>query len=252
MASQTLTLVGIALWLLALFIAWRAWAKHAPAWVGQPEPWVPTWSASTGSGCNGAPRLTPRPNPLTVEHIEARRTKIIKWLRRFDVPRSEEEDLAQRVIGEAWCARDTYRPALAELDTWLYSLTRNWASNYMKSAWARRVELGGFDSSSPILVTDETPETDFERAELAQIARTILARLPARLAEIWTRFEGEGEEARDIAVALGIPLSTTWGHLQQARERIACEVAPEKAIEAHTSRRRWLGRPVKDPGRARR
>ena len=239
MDATTLTLIGCAFGLIALVIAWSQ--LHPAASCVEPGWLRPPWSASTGSGSSNsaAPKLNPRPRLLTVEHIEGRRAKIVRWLRRFGVPSTEEEDLVQRVVGEAWRARDTYRPDLAEVDTWLYSVTRNWASNYVNSAWARRIELQDLnDGSSAIVVADATPETALEHAELVQIAWTILARLPPRLAEIWTRYEVDGEEARDIAVALGIPLSTIWGRLQQARDRITREVEREGAIEAHAARRR--------------
>lgn len=231
MDPPILGLVGLAFALFAIVLAWREYGLCV-GWAGSPDPWVPTWSASTGHGSDGsrAPELDPRPSPLTVQDIEARRGKILRWVRRFGVPESEAPNVAQRVIMEAWRARESYRPDDAEIDSWLFALSRNWSGNYLRSGWSRRVDLQ--DMSGAVLAAEGTPEQDVMRAERVPIARAILARLPPRLASVWTRYDVEGEPMRDVAAELGITLFTSWGQLRRARAMVAREVARHDAIEA--------------------
>ena len=56
--------------------------------------------------------------------------------------------------------------------------------------------------------------------------------MPPALLTLFTRYEIEDEPMFEVAAALGLPLSTAWAQLQQARGMIAREVAREAAIDA--------------------
>ena len=229
-------LIGIVFALVTLLAAWLMWharADRAPSClVASPlESWAHSWSASTGSGAEPHKRRA-RPNRLTIEDIEASRGRILQWLRRFGVPESEQADVAQRVISEAWRCRETYKPGMARLDTWLYSITHHWASNFMGSVWATRVDLQDMNRGN-FAAAGGTPEEILERSELYLRALAILERIPPHLLAIWERYELDGEAASAIAIDIGIPLSTFWSQLQVARARVTREVAREEALEAH-------------------
>ena len=200
-------------------------------------PWVEPWCASTGSGSNGsAPKL--RPRPLTLAHIVARRNTIIRWLRRFGVANSDQHNLAQLVITEAWRCRETYRPESAALDTWLHAITRHLALNHLNSAWIRCVQRHHPDEDDRAFVTEETPEDALERARQVHRASVIVGRLDRHLAAVFVAYEVEGVPMREVATTLGLYLSTAWGRLQQARRAIALLVARAAAREEREAARR--------------
>jgi RNA polymerase sigma factor (sigma-70 family) len=202
--------------------------------------WVEPWCASTGSGSNGsAPKL--RPRPLTLAHIAARRSTIVRWLGRFGVADSDQHNLAQLVITEAWRCRETYRPESAALDTWLHAITRNLALTHLQSAWVRRVRLRHPDEDDQTFVTEETPEDALERARQVHRASVIVERLDPRLSAVFVAYEVEGVPMREIATTLGLYLSTAWGRLERARREVALLVgraAAREEREAACRRRR--------------
>jgi RNA polymerase sigma factor (sigma-70 family) len=237
-------LIGFAFAVVTLLVAWLLWqarAALAPSnSIASPwAPWVAPWSASTGNGGDGAeppPRRHPRPNPVTIEDLDARRPLITRWLRGWGALEKELPDLTQQTIQEAWIGRDRYDPARADLNSWIYIIARNLMTNLMRSVWIQRVDLQ--DMAAARLAAEGDPESALVHAEQLRRAQAIVERLEPRLASIWTRYELDGLGMRAVANELGVGLSTCWGRLQSARVQVARMAARENAIEAGARERR--------------
>lgn len=248
MGATTLTLIGCAFGLIALLVAL---SQLHPTAIGRepwelPPPWAP-WSATTGSGSGSAheSRRKPAPAdptpPLMIHDIMARRPTILRWLRERGIRPADLEDVAEAVIEGAWNSRASWRPERCRLDTFLWAVARNHANNHRRKAYTRRVVLVDPTADPGIAAspfTDETPERALHRAELVRRAWAILARIPPRLADVWTRYEIDGEQVRGIADETGIPFWTVWGRIQLARVHVAREVAREQALETRARRPR--------------
>ena len=247
MASPT-TVAGLALTLALLAFAWFMARCHEQLLAEGPAraPWL--WSLSTGSGPGGGSTDDPaRPRrPLVIADIASRRARIRRWIVGFGVPNSEAHDIAQHVMKGAWQSRARYDPHLCRLDTWLYKIALHHANNYLKSVYARRVELTACAGGAwhPLLEA-ETPEDAAIRAQARRHATILLDRLPPMLAAVLMAHDYAGERPKDIAVATGKPLTTVLGWIRQGRAALDRELRREDAKASHWAavarRRYWKG-----------
>ena len=204
---------------------------------GPPDPWIPAWAASEGNGS------APPPGPLrraaddpTITALWAFRPSILRWVLRRGVPDSDAEDLVQTILASAWRSRRRWDPESCSLHCWLYVIMRHHVHTYQNSAYMRHETPVADPPGRAIARKDPAAAADEKQG--CKRALGILGRLPPRLAVLFTRYEVEGEPMWEVAAALGLPLSTAWGQLQQARAIITAEVAREASIAA----RRRLGR----------
>ena len=158
------------------------------------------------------------------------RSTIRLWVLRRGVPDRNAEDVVQNVIKGAWESRRRFDPRACALSTWLYVITRNHANNYHQRAHVRR-ETPAADPFEGLGAPDD-PEAVAELRQRGAQALEILARTPAHLAALFTLYEVEKVDMKEIAAELGIPLSTAWDRLFQARLAVAREVSRARVIEA--------------------
>lgn len=199
------------------------------------DPWF-TSAASTGSGSNGED--PDRPRVVTIKHLAARRDKILKWLRRMDVPESEVEDVAQKITHSAWKTSTGYDCTRSKLDTWLFKVTFYHASGYHESAWAQHYEavdpaFGPWHE----LIAEDNPEDKAAEAEVRDQAFDLLDRLPVHQAVAVFISDYHGEDAPTIAKAWGKNTSTVYSWIKQGRAALARELAAE-AVRATTQARK--------------
>ena len=218
-------------WVFAVFLL-ALQLRAPPAELSHEGPWI-AWSASDGNGSPGGPQPPPE---LTIQEIMAYRSEILVWVVMRGVPDRDAEDVVQNVIKGAWESRRRFDPRGGAFSTWLYILTRNHANNYHQRAHIRN-ETPSADPLERIEAPND-PEAATSMRQQGARAREILDRIPGHLAALFTRYEIEGDPMPEIAAELGIPLTTAWGQLTQARVAVARAVALEDAIEARQRRRR--------------
>lgn len=218
-------LAGLGLALVLWLVAWRAWRlclEHAGA------SWTSPWCASEGGDADRDP---PRGPELTIKEIWALRPEITLWVLRRGVPERDAEDVVQTVIEAAWNARRRWDPRGGALSTWLFIVTRNQVHSYLGRAQIRH-ETPTADPLAGVASPDD-PEAAAELRQSGARALEILDRLPSHLAVLFAHHEVDGEGMKEIAAELGIPISTAWSQIQQARAAVAVELAREAA------RQRW-------------
>lgn len=184
-------------------------------------PWVAPWAS--GSWCASTGGGAPEPG-LTVAELVALRPAIRRWVARRGVPKADVEDVVQAVMEAAWKSRRHWTRGSGALSSWIYIVTRNHVGAHLHRAHVRREEPVA-DPIGDWFDPEETPEKAAELREQAALAAEILDRLPAPLAALFERYEIDDDGMPEIAAELGIPLSTAWGQLGQARRAIALEVA---------------------------
>ena len=107
----------------------------------------------------------------------------------------------------------------AQLTTWLFSICRLVARDYLRSAPIRRevvVDFGEFASR------DVQPETQLDHLDKKDLSRKLdaaLEKLPERLRAVFVLFELEEMSGDDIATFLDIPVGTVRSRLRMAREQ---------------------------------
>jgi len=158
------------------------------------------------------------------------------WVRRWALVHTgeptEADDLTQDVLIQMIRKLDSYH-GNARFGTWLYSVTRNAATDRFRRE--RRRARASKDPRAFMALVPESPEDpsrSVERSELGAILQTFFEELPERQREIFDLVELQGMPANDAADLLGIEPVSVRANLFKARRRLRArilEVWPEVA-----------------------
>jgi RNA polymerase sigma-70 factor (ECF subfamily) len=128
---------------------------------------------------------------------------------------TDVEDLTARTFEKAWRARDRYRRDFSGFSTWLFSIARNVATDYLRSA---RPHLP-LDAANQV-TTDATPEDVLTRSsDLARLAR-LTEKLSDRQRELIALKYGAALSNRVIARVTGLSESNVGTVLQRTVEKL--------------------------------
>ena len=117
--------------------------------------------------------------------------------------------------------------ARSSLTTWLYAIARRVASQYRRSAAARREGAGDLDA----VAGDASPFEDAQRKEAARVLGEILDELDDDKRDVFVLMELEQLSAPDAARVLDIPVNTVYSRLRLARARFEASLARRLAKE---------------------
>lgn len=118
--------------------------------------------------------------------LEKHRPALFVWVRRhFHLRADEAEDVVQWTIEKAHRSRHRFNPRWA-VSTWLYTILKRTALNFVRrpkaAAEVEVLSLDGLPESLPDGA--EPPDRQFERLRLKEKLLGMIARLPARQAEV--------------------------------------------------------------------
>ena len=165
--------------------------------------------------------------------------RVAASIRRFVHDDRITEELTQEVFLSVFLALTSFRPD-GEFAAWLFTIARNAARSYLRSAQNRQ-------DDRPVQLLDEAGDTDRfgvapspeEEAMAHQLFERIDAEVTA-LPEVQRRAllmrEIDGLDYKAIAAALEQPVNTVKSHIFRAREAIALRAGP---LLAPTRDRRW-------------
>jgi RNA polymerase sigma-70 factor (ECF subfamily) len=121
----------------------------------------------------------------------------------------------------------------SKLTTWLFSICRRVARDYLRSAPIRREVLVDVRNllSLPAASTD-SPLRRLDSDELSRMLEAILDRLPEKLRVVFVLFEMEEMSGEDIAHLLEVPVGTVRSRLRLAREAFRREVELLGGVDA--------------------
>jgi len=158
----------------------------------------------------------------------------------FGVPPSDVADVTQEVLSGVFQALSRYDTSRGKLSTWLYRVAYYQSRSFLGRAYHRREALnatppdessGGLDSMWRVADPEQQAIINEERRLVWDLIETI---------EINRRTVLIGCEIMEmsmveVAQALGIPESTGWSRLQQARKEFAAALRKHRAREAFAS-----------------
>jgi RNA polymerase sigma-70 factor (ECF subfamily) len=171
-----------------------------------PIPWATGTSPST-------PRLEPR--PVSVEEVYDRHAPFVfRVLRGLGVHDDRIDDAVQDVFIVVHRRLADFEQR-SSLTTWLYAIARRVASQYRRSAAARREGAGDLDH----VAGTQSPFDDAQRAQAARLLGEILDELDDDKREVFVLIEIEQMSAPDVAGMIGIPVNTVYSRLRLARAR---------------------------------
>ena len=149
-----------------------------------------------------------------LEHLEAA-YNLARWLMRDE---TDAEDLVQDAYVRAISHFGGFRGG--DTRAWLLTIVRNTCYTRLKRNGAS-AQYTDFDEAvhSAAGRQDPNPEAALLLAEKAELARTLLAGLPAEHREVLVLREMEQLSYREIAGVVGIPLGTVMSRLSRARQQ---------------------------------
>ena len=106
----------------------------------------------------------------------------------------------------------------SKLTTWLFSICRLVAKDYLRSARIRREILVDVRDLSARAATTDSPLQHLDSNDLGRMLEVILDRLPEKLRVVFVLFELKGTSGEDIAQFLEVPVGTVRSRLRLARE----------------------------------
>jgi RNA polymerase sigma-70 factor (ECF subfamily) len=127
---------------------------------------------------------------------------------------ADVQDLTARTFEKAWRSRDRYRHDLAGFSTWLFSIARNVATDYLRAS-RPHVPL-----DAEALVAPTTPEDEVARSsDLAHLAR-LTAQLTDRQRELIALKYGAAFSNQMIARITGLSESNVGTVLHRTVEKL--------------------------------
>lgn len=147
--------------------------------------------------------------------------RVFRLLSRYSRDPLECEDLAQEVFLKVFRKLHTFQQDSAFF-TWLYRIAVNTASDHLSRRSRRRLQLvedeQALDQGRPRREAPDVTQPLLD-AELVEITRQILQKLPEKYRTILVLREYEDLSYTDIASVLGINLGTVESRLFRARQR---------------------------------
>jgi RNA polymerase sigma-70 factor (ECF subfamily) len=106
----------------------------------------------------------------------------------------------------------------SQLTTWLFSICRLVAKDYLRSAPIRREVVADFAKFAPSEVQPDTQLEHLDAQDLSRLLHSILEKMPEKLRVVFVLFEVDEMCGDDIAKLLDIPVGTVRSRLRIARE----------------------------------
>jgi RNA polymerase sigma-70 factor (ECF subfamily) len=155
--------------------------------------------------------------------------KIIALIGRYVYDQHESQDVAQEAFIKAYRALPNFRGDSA-FYTWLYRIAINTAKNHLVARGRRPLDVDVDDAQyfegENELKDIETPENSLYRAELEEVIKRTLTKLPEDLRVALTLREFDGMSYEDIADVMDCPVGTVRSRIFRAREAIDKEISP--------------------------
>jgi RNA polymerase sigma-70 factor (ECF subfamily) len=142
---------------------------------------------------------------------------VFRTLRRLGVPDRVLPDAAQEVFTVAFRSMDRFE-GRSSMRTWIFGIARRVASDYRRSAPARKEVLD--DETHDRADSKRDVEVAAERSEALARAEKLLRALPEEQQLVFALFEVEGWTGAEIADATEASVATVHSRLRLAREAI--------------------------------
>ncbi len=143
----------------------------------------------------------------------AKLTRYVKYL----VPKSDEaDDIVQNTFIKVYENLNGFRSEY-KFSSWIYRIAHNETVNFLRKRY-HETFLPDLDILS--FSSNETPETEYEKKEIASTTVKCLKELPVKYKEVLTLFYLEDKSYGEISVILKIPKGTVATRINRAKEKL--------------------------------
>ncbi len=143
---------------------------------------------------------------------------LLRVIDRLCGPGGHVDDLLQETFVVAFRKRAAFDPERAAPRTWLYGIAANLCRRYRRSA-GRLAALKARFLLEQSGEAPSRPDRELEARQRTQLVQEVLQKISFKQREVFTLYELEGLEGKDIAAMLKIPEGTVWTRLHHARRR---------------------------------
>lgn len=159
------------------------------------------------------------------ELVRLCRSLIYRWSVVATGDPDDAEDVAQEVLVRLHDHLGRYRSG-SRFTSWLYRITRNAATDRLRSrARRRRLRVEGALASAGASV--DGPDERLLHAETDRIVRSFLEALPDRQRQVVDLIDLQGHDPAEAAAMLGIEAGTVRVHLHRARRSLRSRLLAE-------------------------
>jgi RNA polymerase sigma-70 factor (ECF subfamily) len=164
------------------------------------------------------------PGTVTFEEVYQAHFRLVwRALSRLGVRNADLMDVSQNVFLVVHRQLSTFE-GRAELTTWLFSICRLVAKDYLRSAPIRREVVIDMRRLARSGGPGESPLQRLATLDLSQLLEAILSKMPAKLSAVFVMFELDELSGEEIAHILGVPVGTVRSRLRLARAAFQREV----------------------------
>lgn len=134
--------------------------------------------------------------------------KITRFIRTIIKSESDAEDLTQTIFAKIWESRETFNPQTS-LDSYMYTIARNAALNFIKSKKLHDTIIGDTASDTTGSTTDEQVNS----GEIERIMDSLAGSMPGQSEHIYRLSQKEGLSPDEIAEKLDLNTKTVRNQL---------------------------------------
>ena len=143
------------------------------------------------------------------------------------VTNEHNEDLEQEVYLRVYKNSDKYS-ATGSFKSWICTIARNIAKDYLKSAAFRYEKVANEDDDNKIISIKDrkaSPENEFVQKQRQKIISKAINNLKPKLKEVIILYEIEGLSYEQIAAKLKVPTGTVKSRLYNAKKELFEELS---------------------------
>jgi RNA polymerase sigma factor (sigma-70 family) len=130
------------------------------------------------------------------------------------------DDLAQEVMIKVWNKCHTYKPEMAAVSTWIFTLARNSRIDQLRKNGRYATEIDPTDLFNELEDEDTDP---FQKAQQSRVEDQIhlaLKELPIEQAQVLGKVYLEGKSHQETADELSLPLGTVKSRVRLALQKL--------------------------------
>ena len=130
------------------------------------------------------------------------------------------DELAQEVIIRVWNKAHTYKPEMAQVSTWVFTLARNCRIDQLRKSSRYATEI---DPTDIFLDIEDDQPNPFQATQQQQIEHEIhgkLKLLPVEQSQVLSKVYLEGKSHQETADELCLPLGTVKSRVRLALQKL--------------------------------
>ena len=130
------------------------------------------------------------------------------------------DELAQEVMIKLWNKSHTYKPDVAAVSTWVFTLARNCRIDYLRRNGRYSSEIDPTDMFNNIEDDGPDPFQAAQQKRAEEVVREGLKQLPIEQSQVLSKVYLEGKSHQETADELVLPLGTVKSRVRLALQKL--------------------------------